>query len=262
MLLAAGEPLPDTLFVHGYLTGGGQKFSKSLGNGVDPVALVERYGVDPVRYWLLRDVPPTEDADFTPERLERRYTADLANDLGNLLQRTVSLLHRYRAGRLPELEGPRPAPGGPEPGPGGGAPAVAAVAADAVRRLHAALGAYDPREALVAIWDLVGRANRYVEETAPWALARRERDGDPAAGAALDRVLATLAESLRLAGEALRPLLPRTGEAVLTQLGLSPAADWPEALRWGRLPAGTVAPRPRPLFPRLTERLAILGVDP
>jgi methionyl-tRNA synthetase len=262
MLLAAGEPLPDTLFVHGYLTGGGQKFSKSLGNGVDPVALVERYGVDPVRYWLLRDVPPTEDADFTAERLERRYTADLANDLGNLLQRTVSLLHRYRAGRLPGPDGDRPAPGGPEPGPGGGAPAVAAVAADAVGRLHAALGAYDPREALVAIWDLVGRANRYVEETAPWALARREREGDPAAGAALDRVLATLAESLRLAGEALRPLLPRTGEAVLTQLGLSPAADWPEALRWGRLPAGTVVPRPRPLFPRLTERLAILGVDP
>jgi methionyl-tRNA synthetase len=248
MLIAAGEPLPDTLFVHGYLTGDGQKFSKSLGNGVDPVALVERYGVDPVRYWLLRDVPPTEDADYTAARLERRYTADLANDLGNLLQRTVSLLHRYRDGRLPAL--------------GGGDPAVAAVAAAVVRRLRDALDAYDPRDALEAIWDLVKRANRYVEETAPWTLAGRERDGAAGqSGAALDLVLATLAESLRLTGEALRPLLPRSGEAVLTQLGLSPAPDWPAALDWGRLPAGTTTPRPLPLFPRLGDRLAILGTD-
>ena len=102
MLLSAAEPLPDTIFVHGYLTVGGQKLSKSLGNGVDP-ALVERYGADAVRYWLLRDVPPSADADYTAERLEGRYTADLANDLGNLLQRTVSMVQRFRQGEIPAL---------------------------------------------------------------------------------------------------------------------------------------------------------------
>ncbi|MGH2369085.1 MAG: methionine--tRNA ligase, partial [Chloroflexota bacterium] len=101
MLLAAGEPLPDTIFVHGYLTIAGQKISKSLGNVVDPQVLVDRYGVDPVRYWLLRAVPPTDDADYTDEKLQRRYAADLADDLGNLLHRTVSMLHRYRHGVIP-----------------------------------------------------------------------------------------------------------------------------------------------------------------
>jgi methionyl-tRNA synthetase len=267
ILLAAGEPLPDTIFVHGYLTSGGRKLSKSLGNGVDPLALVRRYGVDAVRYWLLREVPPTEDADYTDERLERRYTADLANDLGNLLQRTVSLLHRYREGRVPIL--------GEDRADGGPAGEVVAVAGAAVRRLQASLAAGDPREALVAVWDLVARANRYVEETAPWALARRERGGDREAGRALDLVLATLAEALRLVGEALRPLLPRTGAAVSSQIGVAhPAADWRAGLRWGRLTQGAVVGEARPLFPRLptgapapaappvAEGVAILEVGP
>jgi methionyl-tRNA synthetase len=264
ILLSAGEPLPDTIFVHGFLTVAGRKLSKSTGHVVDPFALATRYGVDAVRYWLLRDVPPTADADYTAERLERRYTADLANDLGNLLQRTVGLLHRYRAGHVPVV-----APGQAE-ATGGPAGEVASVAREVQRRLPAALGAYDPQEALEAVWHLVGRANRYVEETAPWALARRERDGDLGAGAGsgagapsragapagaeLDLVLATLAEALRLIGEALRPLLPRTADAVLGQLGVPPEADWRVALRWGRLPAGTTVGVARPLFPRLAGR--------
>jgi methionyl-tRNA synthetase len=102
MLLSAGEPLPTVVFVHGFLTIGGDKISKSLGNSIDPVVLASRYGVDAVRYWLLREVPPTLDADYTDDKLERRYNADLANDLGNLLNRTVSMVGRYRNGLVPE----------------------------------------------------------------------------------------------------------------------------------------------------------------
>ncbi|MDQ3700104.1 MAG: methionine--tRNA ligase, partial [Chloroflexota bacterium] len=166
MLLAAGEPLPDTIFVHGFLTIAGGRLSKSAGNVVDPLALAARYGADAVRYWLLREVSPTEDADYTDEKLERRYTADLANDLGNLLQRTVSMLHRYRGGRVP-------VPPADLPGAAGDLPRLAQAV---VARLHQSLGlGYDPQGALAGIWELVARANRYVEETAPWALARTER---------------------------------------------------------------------------------------
>ncbi|HEX2323817.1 MAG TPA: methionine--tRNA ligase, partial [Chloroflexota bacterium] len=202
MLLSAGEPLPDTIFVHGYLTVGGQKLSKSLGNGVDPRALVERYGADAVRYWLLRDVPPSADADYTAERLEGRYTADLANDLGNLLQRTVSMVQRYRQGEIPAL------PALPQEALPRGE--VAAVATAAVAALHEALARYDPQSALGALWEVVARANRYVEETAPWTLARRAGAGEAGAGEQLDRVLVTLVEALRVVGEGLRPFLPGT----------------------------------------------------
>ena len=244
MRVSAGERLPTTIFVHGYLTIGGGKISKSLGNTVDPLILTQRYGVDPVRYWLLREVPPTEDADYTDEKLERRYTADLANDLGNLLNRTVSMLHRYRGGIVP-------APAAPE--------AVdqhlEAVAANLAKRLHTAMESdYDPQAALSAIWELVGRANRYVEETAPWALARAERSGDPAAARRLDTTLYHLAESLRLIAEGLRPFLPATAEWIAGQLGWSlTEAAWTEALTWGRLMAGTAVRPAEPIFPALAS---------
>jgi methionyl-tRNA synthetase len=249
MLLSAGEPLPDTIVVHGYLTAGGQKLSKSLGNGVDPRAVVERYGADAVRYWLLRDVPPGADADYTAERLEGRYTADLANDLGNLLQRTVSMVQRYRQAEIPAL------PAWPQEG-------VAPVATQAVEALHESLARFDPQGALAALWEVVARANRYVEETAPWALARRAGGGEAEAGAQLDRVLVTLVESLRVVGEALRPFLPGTAGALLAQLGQEPAPRWEEGLRWGAAlgaPPGGRVGAPRPLFPRLAGSDAILG---
>ena len=241
MLLSAGEPLPTTIFVHGYLTIGGEKISKSLGNTVDPADLTKRYGVEAVRYWLLREVPPTEDADYTDEKLERRYTADLANDLGNLLNRTVSMLHRYRDGVVP-------APAAAEAVD----QALEAVASQVAKRLPSALDPdYDPQSALSAIWELVGRANRYVEETAPWALAKAERAGDPAAGRRLDTVLYHLAESLRLIAEALRPFLPATAERIAGQLGLSlTATGWVEALLWGGLAAGTRVAQAEPIFPK------------
>lgn len=242
MLLSAGQPVPTTIFVHGYLTVGGAKISKSLGNVIDPLALAGTYGADPLRYWLLRGVPPTEDTDFTIEKFERRYNADLANDLGNLLQRTVSMLHRYRKGQIPEP---------------GAAEAVdqelEATASEVAGRIHRAMGDdYDPQSALTAIWDLVVRANRYVEQTSPWVLAKTARSGDTTATQRLDTVLYHLAESLRLTAQALRPFLPSTAERMAEQLGVSLATEsWTAALGWGRLSPGTQAAEAHPIFPKL-----------
>jgi methionyl-tRNA synthetase len=241
MLLSAGEPLPTTLFVHGYLTVEGQKISKSLGNAVDPVELAQRYGVDPLRYWLLREVPPFADADYTRDKLERRYNADLANDLGNLLNRTVSMIHRYRGGVVPppaeSSEADR---------------RVEDVVMAVVDRVQTALDRdHDPQAALGAIWDLVGSANRYVEESAPWSLAKAERAADPTARVHLDTVLHHLAETLRVVAESLRPFLPDTAKGIARQLGTELAADWPATLEWGRTMEGKTVATPEPIFPRI-----------
>jgi methionyl-tRNA synthetase len=243
MLLSAGEPLPTTLWVHGYLTVDGQKISKSLGNAVDPLGLVQRYGVDPVRYWLLREVPPFGDTDYTQDKLERRYYADLANDLGNLLNRTVSMLHRYRGGVIPLV--------------GELAPAdrrLVDLAAGLPERIRASVERdLDPQAALVVIWELVGAANRYVEESVPWTLARVERAADPAATDRLDAVLANLAEACRIIAEALRPFLPATAERIAAGLGTSLGDDWLVGLTWGQTLNGRTVARPQPIFPRLLE---------
>ena len=242
MLLSAGEPIPTTVFVHGYLTIAGEKMSKSLGNVVDPAELVDRYGTDAVRYWLLREVPPTGDADYTAEKLERRYNADLANDLGNLLNRTVTMIRRYRDGVVPAASAPDAVDQDLE-----------LVASGIAGRLSTAMGHdYDPQAALAAIWDLVVRANRYVEETAPWGLSRRERAGESEAAARLDGALYRLAEALRLIAQALRPFLPTTANRIATQLGVDlSSVPWTESLGWGVLAPGTRVGEPEPIFPRL-----------
>jgi methionyl-tRNA synthetase len=232
MLLSAGEPLPSTLLVHGYLTRDGRKLSKSLGHTVDPFPLIERFGADAVRHWLLGQVPPFDDADYTDRRFEAIYNAALANDLGNLVQRTVSMLWRYRDGLVP------PADGCPEP--------IGAILDALPERLHVALSVdHDPSAALRAIWRLVEAANQFVERQAPWALARR-----PEAAADLDGTLFALAEAVRLIGQALRPLLPGTADAIERQLGCPSPPEWAAALRWGGVAPGTRVATPTPLFPR------------
>ena len=238
LLLSAGAPPPTTIVVHGFLSRDGRRMSKTLGTGVDPAALAAAWGVDAVRYWLLREVPPAGDADYTDASLERAYVADLANDLGNLLQRTLGMIHRYRAGAVPR----RP-PGAPT--------SLESAAAPLDATLEQALGGgWDPRMALDAIFALVTRANRTVAETAPWTLAQAERGGDAAAGWRLDTLLWELAECLRVVGEALRPLLPDTATRLLAQLGVAPATEWTRGLQWGRLPIETRVETPTPLFPR------------
>ena len=238
ILLSAGLPAPSRIVVHGFLTRDGQRMSKTLGTGVDPTLLVSEWGVDAVRYWLLREVPATDDADYTEAGFARVYTANLANDLGNLLQRTVSLLHRARDGVVPRRAADTPSP-------------LVSVVADVPDALRRGLGDdWDPRRALDAIFAVVRAANRRVEETKPWLLLRAERSGDTDAGRRLDASLCELAEALRVVAEALRPLLPDAAERMATQLGLPLSPRWIEALRWGALPGGTRVATPRALFPR------------
>ncbi|MEV6033700.1 methionine--tRNA ligase [Nonomuraea sp. NPDC052116] len=181
MLLSAGEPLPTEIFVHDYLTVGGRKISKSSGGAADPVALVDAYGVDAVRWWLLREVPRVGDADFTEERLVARADEDLANGLGNLVNRVATMVHRFLDGHVP--------PAGEE---------LAAVPVDE------ALEAFDFRRAATAVWTLVEEANRYVERTQPW---RQPRAGQEAA-------LGTLVHACRTLAVQLEPFLPTAAARV------------------------------------------------
>ena len=248
MLLSAGEPLPTVVFVHGFLTVAGGKISKSLGNSIDPVELCATYGTDAVRYWLLREVPPTLDADFTNDKLERRYNADLANDLGNLLNRTVSMIGRYRNGQMPQAETTLDE-----------SRDLRALTEKLSERMHVAMGQdYDPQDALSAINEVVVRANRYVEEQAPWVLAKSERDGGSDARARLDETLAHLAETLRVTCQAIRPFLPGAAERMAEQLGFELIEHgWTTALQWGAEPRVTRVEKARPIFPRFETEAAV-----
>jgi methionyl-tRNA synthetase len=225
MLLSAGLPLPDEILVHGYLQSGGAKLSKSRGGAPDPAELAQRLGADTLRYWLLRSVGQGADADFTEQRLLELRDAELANELGNLLQRTLRMIQAYRSGVIPRS-----------------APEVLPPAPGLRQALTQAIAALDPQPALIAIWEVVRAANRHASDRQPWLLARQGREEE------LDAVLATLAEALRLTGEALRPFLPTTAGLILEQLGTAPAEDWLTALEWGPTSGGTRTREPSPLF--------------
>ena len=246
MLLSAGVPLPTTVLVHGFITTGGQKMSKSLGNVVDPAQLVADYGVEPVRYFLLREVSPFADSDFTLERFLRACNTDLADQLGNLLNRTINMIQRYSDGLIPAT-GPLTA----------AEKSLVALAKALPAQVDAALRGYAPNEALAAIWELVGAANRYVAETEPWTLAKARKAGDETGEQAATRlatVLYTLAETLRLVAELLTPFLPETAAKMAAQLGapLDTNTKWASVTRWGRIAAGTRA-QPGPVLFRKWE---------
>lgn len=247
MLLSAGEPLPTTIYVHEFLTVGGEKLSKSLGNTIDPVAVAGEFGTTALRYWLLREMPRTEDGDFTETRLVERYNADLANTLGNLVHRTLSMLWHYRAGRVPTPVPEARLPGERE---------LRQLADALLSTIAVGLDAFDFRAALTALLALATRANRFVEEVAPWNLARRERSGDRAATATLDGALYALVETLRLLALHLAPFLPDAAARLNAQLGQRPADPLPytKSVSWGCTAPGTTVRRPEPLFPKLEPR--------
>ncbi|HWC78596.1 MAG TPA: methionine--tRNA ligase [Pseudonocardiaceae bacterium] len=232
MLLSAGEPLPTDLLVHDYLTANGQKISKSLGNTVDPVDLVRRYGVDAVRWWLLREVPRVGDVDFTEERLIARANEDLANDLGNLINRVITMIHRYRNGFPPE----------PERDAGDDATALVEAIDAAPEKVADAFAGGDFRRAVAAVWRIVEEGNRYVERARPWALAKAERAGDAGAGRELDDALALLLTAGRALAEQLAPFLPGAAARIAAQCAVSADDGGPAP---GRLPPA------QPLFPRI-----------
>ncbi len=202
LLLSAGLALPSDIHVHDYLTVDGRKISKSAGTGVDPVAVADAYGTDALRWWLLRDVPRTGDADFTVERLEARAREDLAGGFGNVVHRVVTMIHRFRDGIAPDL-------------PATVSLSIPDEAKDLVSTyerapgtINAALADADFRTAAGALTDIVDAANRCIEATRPWTLAAAARQGDDDAAARLDVVLAVLLQACRVLGRELGAFLP------------------------------------------------------
>ena len=204
LLLAAGLPLPTALAVHGYVTVGGEKIGKSRGNAIEPGKFVERFGVDALRYFLLRHIGPRNDADIDERRVDAVYRAELADGLGNLLARTLALLQRHAGGGLPSS---------PERGLDPSGERLAALSADLDAQVDAAIARLAPDEALGAITRVVDAANKHLAETAPWALAK-----EPANAAQVLAVLAHTASALDAIGRALAPFLPATSEAILRSL--------------------------------------------
>ncbi|MGW0231720.1 methionine--tRNA ligase [Actinopolymorpha singaporensis] len=237
MLLSAGLPLPTEILVHDFLTANGRKLSKSLGTVVDPVRLTEEYGTDALRWWLTARVPKVGDTDFTLDRLVDVANQDLAGGIGNLTQRVVSMVHRYRAGAVPE--GPE-APERDDVREHFAGTALLAEANGLPDRIDDALAAFDLRAATRAVRAVIAQANRYVEDTAPWTLAKAERAGDRDAGRRLDVVLGVLTAAVRAIGAELAPFVPTLAERVLVQVGSG-------------LP-GERLPDPAPVFPRLEVR--------
>ncbi len=231
MLLGAGYEVPHQLFVHGYLLQDERKISKSLGNVVDPLDLVDVYGVDPVRFWCFRAVSFGHDGIASVDGLHERYERELGNELGNLLSRTTAMIARYRAGAI----GVAASEGSP----------IATVLEGFADDVATRLDVYDLSGALERIWEVVRALNRYVESSAPWQLAK-----DPARADDLTAVLYDLADGLRVVAVALASFLPATALSITSALGQSHDVEWEHAV-YGRTARATGIVASEPLFPRV-----------
>jgi len=242
-LLSAGLPLPTAINVHEFLTVDGEKISKSKGNTVDPVEIAALYSLDALRYWLLREMPRTGDGNFSHERLISRFNEDLGNDLGNLVNRSVSMLHRYRGGVVPSV-----APAAARDSP------LAEVAVGLNWRVERAFDAFDFRQAIAAIWELVTTANKHIDDTKPWELAKAAKGGDETDDERLDVVLADLIETIRLLAVHLSPFIPDGAARIAAQVGfeLREVAHDRECSRtWNASLAHKTLPKAAPIFPRI-----------
>ncbi|MBQ3764632.1 MAG: methionine--tRNA ligase [Synergistaceae bacterium] len=233
VLLALGVNLPVEIFAHGWWTVDGEKMSKSKRNVVNPFEIVKEYGLDPFRYFMMREVPFGNDGDFSELSLVGRINSDLANDLGNLLNRTLQMIRSYRGGTVPECADAKSE--------------LSAMSIEVLDRVDSAMNNYAFDEALKAVWEFIGRSNKFIDETMPWKLAKDQTQAEQ-----LDFVLLNLYEALRLSAMLIAPVMPETSKRIWTQLGISqdPAQSQFDSFKWGE-GAGNSIGESEVLFPRI-----------
>lgn len=238
-LMALGLPLPKKVFAHGFFLVKGDKMSKSKGNVINPSLLVDRYGLDTLRYYLLREVPFGTDGSFSPETFIERVNADLANDLGNLLHRTLTMVQKYNKGIV----------GVHKTGATEHDQAIVELALDTVKKVEKAMDQMQFSVALTAIWELIRAGNRYIEKVAPWELAKEEQNPE-----ILQSVLYHLLEVLRFVSVMIQPFMTKTPKKIWKQLGIyadKELMEWESLYQFGGLKPGTKVKKKKPLFPRL-----------